>query len=712
MNAPLLSADWYRVSFMRPRLRAGVRVTHQMVRGEAWRVAQDTLSGRQLRFNRVAWMLVAGCDGRRTLDDIWSALVDAEGDAAPTQAEAIDIIGQAYGGHLLLGDIPPDAAAIVRVRSRDRQRRRRQAVNPLAIRLPLWDPDMFLSRYLGSVRWLFSRASLFAMAALIVVSALLLLAQGGEFARAAHRVLTESPGLLLLWLVFPLVKGLHELAHAFAVKRYGGEVHQIGIALLMLTPVPFVDASASASFASKYQRALVAGAGILTELVLAGMALIAWCLLEPGLLRDVAASIVMVGGVSTLLVNGNPLLRFDGYHVLCDVFELPNLAQRSLAWWLHILRRHLLGLTQDRFSSLARGERRWLIAYAPAAWLMRTLMLVTLAVALTQILPWASLILALAALWLSLGLPLFRALRWLVRSPMLGAQRPRAMGVLLAGAGLVCLVAFVLPLPLRSHAPGIVWLPDEAMVRLQVGGFVDEFMVSDGDAVQAGAPLARLSNPALQVALAKSRSEWIQADVRQAQQRDTDPLVAAQARDQANQLREEVLALQVQQDALLVRAGTSGRVAFDVHRDLVGIFLPQGHLLAQVVPDAAPVVRALVSNSDVGLVRDQSHSAAVKLAGGGETMSAQMRSAVPQASTALPSAALGQAYGGSIALDPMDKSGQTARDAHFQVDLQLPDSVRPPIGSRVLVTFNHGQSSGAQWLSRLVRRAFLRHLDL
>lgn len=93
MNAPLLSADWYRVSFMRPRLRAGVRVTHQMVRGEAWRVAQDTLSGRQLRFNRVAWMLVAGCDGRRTLDDIWSALVDAEGDAAPTQAEAIDIRG-------------------------------------------------------------------------------------------------------------------------------------------------------------------------------------------------------------------------------------------------------------------------------------------------------------------------------------------------------------------------------------------------------------------------------------------------------------------------------------------------------------------------------------------------------------------------------------------------------------------------------------------
>ena len=270
MMAPLLSPDWYRVSFLRPRLRAGVRVTRQIVRGQPWQVVTDPMSGQHHRFNMMAWQLVASCDGRRTLDEVWSALVDAAGDEAPTQAEAIEIFGRAFGGHLLLGDIPPDAAAVVRVNSRARGKRRREAINPLAFRMPLWDPDAFLQRHLARVSWVFAPGVLRLLAALILLSTGAFVVQAGDFAIDAQRLVSDARGLLLLWLAYPFVKALHELAHAFAVKHYGGEVHSIGLTLLFLTPVPFVDASASAAFGSKHQRALVAGAGIAVEMLLAG----------------------------------------------------------------------------------------------------------------------------------------------------------------------------------------------------------------------------------------------------------------------------------------------------------------------------------------------------------------------------------------------------------------------------------------------------------
>ena len=121
-----------------------------------------------------------------------------------------------------------------------------------------------------------------------------------------------DPGnLLSLWLLYPLVKGLHELGHGFATRHWGGEVHEMGVMLLVFTPVPYVDASASSAFPSRNQRMVVAAAGIMVELLLTGVALLLWSYSDPGLLRDLCFNVLVIGGVSTLLFNGNPLLRFD-----------------------------------------------------------------------------------------------------------------------------------------------------------------------------------------------------------------------------------------------------------------------------------------------------------------------------------------------------------------------------------------------------------------
>ena len=106
------------------------------------------------------------------------------------------------------------------------------------------------------------------------------------------------------------MKALHELGHSYAVKRWGGEVHEIGIMFLVFMPVPYVDASESAGFQSKWQRAFVGAAGILVEIFLASLALFIWLNAEEGLVRAFAFNVMLIGGVSTLFFNGNPLLRF------------------------------------------------------------------------------------------------------------------------------------------------------------------------------------------------------------------------------------------------------------------------------------------------------------------------------------------------------------------------------------------------------------------
>ncbi len=709
---PLLSADWYRVAFMRPRLRAGVRISRQRVRGETWYVLTDPVSGRHHRFNDIAYALIASCDGQRTLDEVWSARVEAEGDRAPSQAEAIRVFSQAFGANLFVGDVAPDAAAIVKAQARAQRTRARAAVNPLAFRLPLWDPDAFLEAHLHRVRWLFSAPALRLGVALIALGALLLLFNLAELTAHGQSHLASGRMLLAMWLVYPLIKALHEAAHAFAVKRFGGEVHEVGITLLMLTPVPYVDASASVAFASKHKRASVALAGIFVEAVLASIALPLWLLLEPGLAQDIAFAVVVIGGVSTLLVNGNPLLRFDGYFALCDVAELPNLAQRSAQYWRYLLARRLLRLPRVRFGSRARGERPWLLAYAPLSWAWRAVLLALLTVAVAGVhAAFGLTVLALASWWL-LGQPLVRALRWIATAGEAAGHRARAAAVMSAAVAALGVLAFALPLPQRSHAPGVVWLPDDALLRTGSDGFVEALLVRDGDPVAAGTPIARLANDPLRAELARVQAQLERAQIERASRFDNDAMRTKAAEDELVRLAAEHERLQQRVDQLLLRAGVAGRVAIDPRRQALGAHLAQGELLGHVLPEGAPLVRALVRNEDIALVRERPGTINVTLAHGVDRpWRAALDAAVPQASAALPTAALGEPAGGSIAVDATDRSGRTAREPRFQLDLRLPHGVDARIGARAMVTFAHGEASAAELLGRFVRQSFLRYFE-
>src|SRR6478672_3160193 len=310
----LFSPSWYRVAELKPRLRGHLRVHRHQYRGQRWYVLEDLLSRRMHRFNPPAHYVLGLMDGRRTLQELWDLATTAFGDDAPTQDEMIRLLAQLHAADVLQSDVEPDVAELLRRARRTRRGKWMQRyLSPLALRFPLFDPDRLLARTLPWYRPIFSRAGFLVWLAIVAAAAVLALGHWKELSEDVTDRVLAPQNLLLMALVFPLVKLVHEFGHGCAVKAWGGEVHDMGVMLLVLMPVPYVDASASSTLREAHRRALVGAAGVMAELVLAALALLFWLELEPGVARAVAYDVMLIAGVSTVLFNGNPLLRFDGY---------------------------------------------------------------------------------------------------------------------------------------------------------------------------------------------------------------------------------------------------------------------------------------------------------------------------------------------------------------------------------------------------------------
>src|SRR5262249_17555553 len=271
--------------------------------------------------------------------------------------------------------------------------------------------------------------------------------------------------LLVLSLVFPLIKALHELGHASATKAGGGEVHDLGVIMLVLLPVPYVDASAASVFKSKYRRAVVGAAGMLVELFVAAIAFYLWLLVEPGIVRAVLFNVMVIASVSTLIFNGNPLLRYDAYYILCDLIEMPNLSARALRYWAYLAERYALGVREAEGPIASRGEKAWFVCYGLASTAYRILVTVFIALFIATRFFIIGVLLAGWALVAMAVLPVARALGHVVASPRLRKRRRRALVVTFGSIAVALVLVVAVPLPYHSDAEGVVWLPGQALVR-------------------------------------------------------------------------------------------------------------------------------------------------------------------------------------------------------------------------------------------------------
>ncbi len=708
MADPLFSGSWYRVADLRPRLAPHLAVVRQPVRDQVWQVLSEPGSGRQLRLNPSAWAFAGRLDGAHTVDALWQQLVASMGDAAPSQDDVMRLLTQLYRAGMVQFDAAPHLSMLFTQRSEDRRAAARAWINPLALRMRLLDPTRLLDRLAPLGRLLFSPAAGLLWLVAVVLAALACLVSFPALKADAATLASSQRGLWMAWLSYPFIKALHEFGHALAVRRAGGAVHEMGVTLLFFTPAPYVDASAANGFERRRDRVRVSAAGIAVELVLAAGAAAVWFAVQPGLVRDLALTVLLICSVSTIVFNGNPLLRLDGYHVMADALNLPNLAARSSAWWAALAMRVLHGRDAPPPVALAAGERKWLMAYAPLSWGYRIVLLAAL-VGWVGGQSWLMGWLLAAAFTGWVG---WQAGGWLLRVAGAGPARRRAVAVLACAGAALAVALLAVPAPAVVVARGVVWPPEGAQLRPEVAGFVQGTPVADGTRVRAGDVLLTLDDPALAAERERRAAELAGLQARQYQALLAEPARAAGLAGDIERSEAEIARADEQLARLSVRGGVDGVLVLPRPGDLPGSYAARGAMLGYILGDAPANVRAVLHEEDVLRMRNRIRAIDVRLADApGAALPATLARDAPGGVRALPSAALGQGRGGAIAVDPADKDGLRTLAPVFLMDVALPQQPAGRIGARAWVRFDLGHEPlGWQWARRL-RQLLLRQFN-
>lgn len=663
---------------------------------------RDQSNGRHLRFSASAYELIGRLDGELCVEEIYNKVLAVLGDDALTQDEVVLILTQLFAMDLLRSELPTDAKEFFNRFQHERSLRRQRAImNPLAIRIPLLDPDAILNRFMPWIRPLFSRTGAAVWLFVVGFACLLGLVNIPELSASVNRDILLPANLVLMLLIFVVIKVVHEFAHAFTVKMWGGEVHEMGITLLVLAPVPYVDASAAWEIRDKYKRALVGAVGVLVELFLAALALLVWLAVEPGLVRDVAFNALLIGTVSTLLFNANPLLRFDGYYVLQDLIEIPNLYTRSSRYYLYLIQRYLFGIESARSPVTAEGEAVWFSLYGLAAFFYRLFILVVIVLFLAEEYLFIGVALGAWAMAMQFFLPIYRGIRFLCEGQQLAGRRARASAVSALLVGFTSAILLFVPVSLISHAEGVVWVSDQALVYSGAEGFVEEVLVDSGTHVEADTPVVRMRALSLETDILKLDARRRELEIRSAAERLEHRVKSEITNAELLSVEAELAMLKEQQASLIVRSEVAGVFVLPDESKFTGRYLRKGELIGYVISPQRMIVRAVVPQSEIGLVRQQVVQVEVRFAERlGETVVARIARETPAGSRVLPSRALGTAGGGAIAVNMTDGDGLTAAEEVFLVDLAIPANLKVTgVGERAYVRFEHGaEPLASQWL--------------
>lgn len=710
MRESLFSPLWHRFSQQRPRLRSHVSVQQQQYRDRIWYLLTNTSNGGHYRINQVAYQFVGRCDGQHSVQAVWDSLLESLGDDAPTQDEIITLLNELDQRDLIRYEVLPNIKGMFRRKKEKNRQQRRAAINPFAIRIPLWDPCDFVA----SLRWLGVLVfnPLVFLAWLAAVGSALLSASAHWAEISAHFAshMSTPRYLLLAWLAFPVVKALHELGHALAVHHWGGKVRETGITLFLLTPAPYVDASASSVFRRTYQRVLVGAVGMMVELLLASLALLVWFSTQPGLVQDLAFVVMFICSVSTVLFNGNPLLRFDAYYILCDTFDLPNLATRSRTFWVNIFKRLVLGKRSVMPFETAPGEGKWLAVYSPLSYLF-TLGIMSYAVLWLGSRSFVVGVLgALFVLVALVAMPFKRLVNSILDTAPVGATRARAKMLIFMGLGVFALSFFLIPAPFVSTAQGVVWIPDEAHIRPEVEGFVQTLHVRHGEQVEPGQVLLVLEDAALATEHARLKKQLEAMETDQFHLVFHHPARAVEMMGKIGKSQAELQRLEEKISRLMVRSQAKGTLVMPHQHDMPGVYVKKGQLLGYVLNQNAVTVRVAVPEPDAALLRERKSRIQVRTADHPQdAVLAEMLSDANAVTRSLPSAALADIHGGRYPADPADKEGLTTLEPVVLIDVLLPNVMLERSGVRALVRFDHGREPLAYQAYQQLRRLFLRY---
>ena len=675
------SESWYRVAGQRISLRPGVVVHRQNFRGERWIVLENPFSNQFFRLRPGAYEFVARLRPDRTVEEVWKECLERFPDSAPGQEQAIQLLSQLYYSNLLQYDNAADAAQLF---ERFKKRRQREIgsrfLNIMFMRFPLIDPDRFLVRTLKVVGKLINPIGALFWLVVVGFGVKTVVDNASGLWDETQGVL--APGNLpLLYLALIFVKTLHEFGHAYLCRKWGGEVHTMGIMLMIFTPIPYMDATSAWGFRSKWRRALVGAGGMMVELFVAAIAAFIWANTGPGATHSIAHNIMFVASVSTLIFNVNPLLRFDGYYILSDLVEVPNLHQSSTGHLRHVFERYLFGVKKSHSPALTTSGAWGYATFGVMSGVYRVIVFAGILLAIADQFLIVGLLMAAICLISWVTVPLIKFGTYLVSSPRLDRVRGRAITVTAAVAAVVLLLVQWIPFPNHVRAPGVVRAAERTELATATAGEVKALLVRPGSQVTAGQGLIELRNRELELDLQQTlaRAEEVEARLLKAMKEesaDLKPLMQTKAAiaDRLEKLRADV-------ESLTVRARHDGIWVAPGIEDYVGRFLTRGSPVGLLVnPRTFTFVATVLQEDAKAVIAQQQPTAEVRLLGRvGTALPVSALQVIPGEQRVLPSPALGWRGGGDVPVELNDERGNKAAEPYFKVIGAIPANAGMPL---------------------------------
>lgn len=503
---------------VRMKMRADLtfdRLTYQGV--EYW-VVKEPLGQKYYQFPPHVFYILQQLDGKKTIDELIDGYHQEHAPKRITRTELQQLLTRFHRDGLVISDVGGQGLELLkRGRKNLAMERFGQFSNILAIRYRGFDPERILNFLIKYTWWLFTPTAATFVGIMATIALLSVLINFAEFsARLPSFDAFFNPRKLVLFVsVLCFTKICHEFGHGLSCKRLGGECHEIGFMLLVLTPCMYCNVSDSWRLDNKWHRAAIGAAGMYVEVILATIATFVWWFVQPGMVQEICLQIMLISSVSTIVFNGNPLLRYDGYYIMSDLLEIPNLSQKSTKALTTLLGRHWLGLEIPDDQLMPSNRPVAFAMFTVASFLYRWFILFMI---LTFLMRWLEpyglesigIAIATFSIFGILVMPLYKLYRYMsVPGRMHQVEKVRfsiISSILLAVLG----VLLFWPFPHNLRSSVIVVPASVETVYVEADGIVQECLVKEGQTVEPGQTMAILKNIDLEIELNDAVSSLLQ----------------------------------------------------------------------------------------------------------------------------------------------------------------------------------------------------------
>lgn len=668
---------------VRIKLREDLRCSLHQHGGAPCYVVEDPVAAKFFRLGVREWTFVSFLDGRNSVRDARDLAGEALGPRQLSRDEVRRLcrwLIQSRLAYLDTVDVDELQSPAAVAAAADRPGGVR--FNPFFIRIPLLNPDRPLTAVAPWLGWTLQFHAFLVWVFVCTAGAYRIWTDWDRFAAASAGLLSPHNWLMLL-AVWVLLKVVHELAHGLACKRFGGTVPRAGVILILFSPVAYVDLTSCWRIRSKWRRIFTSAAGMYLELGLAGAAALVWSYSRPGIVSHLSHKVVLMAGLTTVLFNLNPLMRFDGYYIAGDLLGITNLYQRGRAYVRYCARRYLLGM-RSASPEPASAAGMLIRCYGFAALIWRTLVCIALAAAAATLLGGLGLVLTLLGITVWIALPAVRLVRFLASGTAAGGPRLSGVAVRALPAGAIAAGVLMLPWPGGVSAPAIVEYAPLSVVRAEVPGFVTEVRVAGGDAVEAGRVLAVISNHQEQLALEELELQIRQSALKSRALQTENEIAKCQVeRENLQTLQAKRTELQQRLEGLLVRAPAAGRVIGRNLDSMLGQYVAAGTQLMAIGTEDRKELLASVAQEDVDSFQDRIGSPVEARVHGRRYWlhGARLQGLSPAASRLLEHPALGARCGGPLAVTLAADDDDVRQTSSAPCRL-----IRPRVGARISIS--------------------------